>query len=125
MIDPCHRVLVVDDDAGIRESLRDLLELEGYDVETAEHGRDGLQRIEAAGVPCLVLLDLMMPVMNGVEFLKALRRHADPDIANTAVAVVSALDDAREVQAPFKCQVLRKPVDLDTLMKTVHEHCDC
>jgi CheY-like chemotaxis protein len=119
----CGRVLVVDDDAGIRDSLRELLELEGYAVDTAEHGRAGLQNIEAAGAPCLVLLDLMMPVMNGVEFLQALRRHPDPQVANAAVAVVSALDDASAVQAPYHCEVLRKPVDVDKLIDTVHRYC--
>jgi CheY-like chemotaxis protein len=117
-------VLVVDDDAGIRDSLRELLELEGYEVTTAEHGRAGLQRIENDGVPCLVLLDLMMPVMNGVEFLKWLRGHPDPQVANATVAVVSALDDARAVQEPYRCEVLRKPVDVDQLIDTVHRHCE-
>jgi CheY-like chemotaxis protein len=119
----CRHVLVVDDDAGIRDSLRELLELEGYAVETAEHGRAGLQRIEAQGVPCLVLLDLMMPVMNGVEFLQALRNHPNPQVANAAVTVVSALDDARSVEAPYRCEVLRKPVDVEQLIETVQRHC--
>jgi CheY-like chemotaxis protein len=119
----CRHVLVVDDDAGIRDSLRELLELEGYSVETAEHGRAGLQRIEAQGVPCLVLLDLMMPVMNGVEFLQALRNHPDPRVANAAVTVVSALDDARSVEAPYRCEVLRKPVDVEQLIDAVQRHC--
>jgi CheY-like chemotaxis protein len=120
-----HRVLLVDDDAGIRESLKELLELEGFAVDTAEHGREGLQRMAQPEVPCLVLLDLMMPVMNGVEFLKALRQDADPRIARTPVTVVSALDEAREVRERFQCEVLRKPVDLDALLRAVHRHCDC
>jgi CheY-like chemotaxis protein len=120
----CGRVLVVDDDAGIRDSLRELLELEGFEVDTAEHGRAGLQRIEAQGVPCLVLLDMMMPVMNGLEFLQALRHHPDPAVAGAPVAVVSALDEASAVQAPYQCcEVLPKPLDVDRLIDTVQRYC--
>jgi CheY-like chemotaxis protein len=120
----CRRVLVVDDDASLRDSLRELLELEGYEVATAEHGGAGLQSIEAGGVPCLVLLDLMMPVMNGLEFLQRLRSHPDPLVAQAQVAVVSALDEARAVQEPYHCEVLRKPVDVEKLIDAVHRHCE-
>jgi CheY-like chemotaxis protein len=85
-----------------------------------------LRNIEEGGVvPCLVLLDLMMPVMNGLEFLQRLRSHPDPLVAAAQVAVVSALDEASAVQAPYRCcEVLRKPVDVDRLIDAVHRHCD-
>jgi CheY-like chemotaxis protein len=57
---------------GIRETLRDRLELEGFRVNTARNGFEGLQRLQQA-MPCLILLDLMMPVVNGWEFLKRLQ----------------------------------------------------
>lgn len=117
------RVLVVDDDEDIRDSTRELLELEGFDVRTAEHGQAGLVQVLSGGRPCLVLLDLMMPVMNGLEFLQALRSHPDPDVACTPVVVVSALEEARELRQRFDCEVLRKPVDMEQLLQAVHRHC--
>ena len=116
-------VLVIDDHPGVRESLRDLLELEGYPVRTAEHGLAGLRQIESDGAPCLVLLDRMMPIMNGVQFFEALRRHADVAVSRTRVAVLTALDEGRELVSSYECQVMRKPLDLGALLALVQHHC--
>ena len=86
-------VLVIDDDADTRERLRTLLERDGWTVREAEHGRDGLERLEA-GLPSLVLLDLTMPVMDGFTFLGEMR--ARPDCAAIPVVVLTALDLTRE-----------------------------
>ena len=75
-------VLIVDDQALFRRSLQDRLRSDGYDVVGAENGVEALELLEAASSPCVVLLDLMMPVMNGVEFLHALDRR--PETANVA-----------------------------------------
>ena len=116
-------IVVIDDDPGVRESLRDLLEIEGYRVRTAEHGLAGLQQIESSGAPCLVLLDLMMPIMNGLQFLDALRRHADAAVSRTRVTVLSALDEGRELVSSYECQVMRKPLDVGALLALVQHHC--
>ena len=79
----CNRVLVVDDDADIRDILGRALSLEGYDVGFAENGRDALDALGSQPRPCVVLLDLMMPVMNGIEFLDNVR--ADAALAETPV----------------------------------------
>src|SRR5690606_16492213 len=73
-------MLVVEADVDVRETLEDILESEGYTVTTAANGQEALERLSGAALPCVVLLDLMMPVMNGREFLAALRR--DPVLAN-------------------------------------------
>jgi CheY-like chemotaxis protein len=121
----CHSILVVEDDEGIRESMRDLLELEGYEVQTAENGEIGLRMIEDLESPCVILLDLMMPVMDGWQFLQALRDGADPERARIPVIVVSAAADVADVKSRFGCDVMSKPVDVDRLLDTTRRVCSC
>jgi CheY-like chemotaxis protein len=110
-------ILIVEDDEAIRESLRDVLELEGYNVVEAENGRDALDLIESGLAPCLVLLDLMMPVMGGAEFLGVVR--ATPSLTSLAVIVVSAWPPAA-IDLPTPSQgFIKKPVDLDALLASV------
>src|SRR4051812_14163920 len=66
-------LLVIEDDTDHREVVRDVLEEEGYQVDTAAHGRAGLARLSSGPPPDLILLDLMMPVMDGWEFMAALK----------------------------------------------------
>jgi CheY-like chemotaxis protein len=120
---PTGPVLVVDDQDDVRDAIATLLETAGYDVSTAEHGRAALDRIKRQGErPCLILLDLMMPVMDGVEFRE--RQLADPDLATIPVVIVSAFG-----QHPRTTKVLRaeayigKPIDVDMLLENVASHC--
>jgi len=113
-----HSVLVIDDDVDIRESLRDALEDAGYEVATAANGREGLERLEHALKPCVILLDLMMPVMSGPEFLFALREAHDA----TPVIVVSAYGELADADTGIAC-FIPKPVRLDTLLKAIRLHC--
>ncbi len=118
---PCGHIVVIEDDTDLRETLKDLLEMEGFRVVTASNGREGLRLLEQKGQPCLILLDLMMPVMNGWEFLEALRRDQQ---AQTPVAVVSAAADVDDVERDYGCSVLKKPVSLERLFALAHAHCD-
>ena len=116
--DPCRILFVVDDEPDIRETLRLVLECEGYSVETAANGREALELLQRA-VPCVILLDLMMPVMNGWEFAEQLRQR--PEGASIPVVVVTAFRDRAE---GVPCQgVLGKPFDLDALFQHVRRHC--
>ena len=108
-------VLVVEDDRDIRWALQEGLESEGYRVVTAQDGRDGLEKIRLSPKPHLVLLDFMMPVMNGREFLD--RVLADDDLKRIPVVIVSAT--ASELGTHGATEVLRKPVDLDCLLDVV------
>src|SRR3954469_1683244 len=93
-------LMVVDDDTVIRESLADVLQEEGYSVVTAIHGEDALTKLRGGmPVPCLILLDLMMPVMTGGEFFAA--QQADPAIAGIPVVVISADGNVRQKAQPF------------------------
>lgn len=120
-----HHIVVIEDDEDLRETLRDLLEMEGFQVSTACNGLEGLRLIERSSRPCLILLDLMMPVMDGWEFLDTLRQNA-AQLAQTPVAVVSAAADLSDVERQYGCSVLKKPVNLKRLFALAHQHCgDC
>jgi CheY-like chemotaxis protein len=110
-------VLVVEDDLDIRETMRDVLEGEGHRVLTARHGREALELLPALAPPRLVILDLVMPVMDGIEFLRELARRRADDVA---VLVVSA---SSTVAPPPGTPVLRKPVQLETLLERVETLC--
>jgi CheY-like chemotaxis protein len=112
-------VLIVEDDQDIRESLQELLKLEGYEVSTAINGQEAVKKLSSMKRPCLILLDLMMPVMNGWEFL-AIRKNMDV-IATIPVVVVSAV--AEKNQASDVNEFVKKPVDLDSLVKVVSRYC--
>jgi CheY-like chemotaxis protein len=112
-------VLVVDDDRDIRESFRDLLEAEGYAVSTAANGREALDFLAAHERPGLMLVDLLMPVMDGVELIETLR--GDPrSLSSVPVLVVSA---SSTVAPPPGTPALRKPVQLDELLARVESLC--
>src|ERR1044071_1184503 len=80
---PCTMILVVEDDSAIREVLTDVLESEGYQVLNAANGREAIQLLRSSTLPCLILLDLMMPVMNGWQFRDEQRQ--DPLLAPVPV----------------------------------------
>jgi CheY-like chemotaxis protein len=121
---PCRHILLIDDETDLRETLKELLELMGFQVETAANGREGLAKLETKGPPCLIMLDLMMPVMNGWQFLDAIQK--DPVHGNglIPVIVVSAAADVIELQSQYGCRSLTKPVDIDRLLTMAHEHCE-
>ena len=117
------RVLVVEDDHLIRESLLEVLQDNGFDATGASHGKDALTHLETTShLPCLILLDLMMPVMDGREFREEqLRRDA---IARIPVVVVSAHHDvADQVKDMEGITYLRKPVKLSELLRVVRAYC--
>jgi YesN/AraC family two-component response regulator len=87
-MDPRHYILIVEDDFDIREALTQILEEEGYTVRSAANGREALDVAAKDPPPNLILLDLMMPVMNGFEVLQAMRD--DPGSAGVPVIVLTA-----------------------------------
>jgi CheY-like chemotaxis protein len=109
-------VLVVDDDPDILEAICDILEAEGYRVSRARHGVEALERVDVER-PDLILLDLMMPVMDGVAFAHALRkRPSDRDIP---IVVISADGNPQRAAAVGAAAYLAKPFDIDALLSQV------
>jgi CheY-like chemotaxis protein len=114
------QVLVVDDDQGVREAMTELLQIEGFAVIAAANGRDALELMKVEN-PSLVLLDLVMPVTNGWEFLRY--RKAQPSLAKIPVIVTSAvIDRAAGAQAEGADEVLLKPVNIEKLMNLVKRY---
>ena len=110
----CYRMLIVDDDRSVREALRSALEDEGFTVAVAANGAEAMAKL-AERRPRLVLLDLMMPIVDGWEVLDRMR--ADPSLDDVRVCVCSASSaDLATTRADF---VLHKPFDLDALKHVV------
>lgn len=106
-------VLVVDDELDIRESLRDALKDEGYDVHLASNGREALDLLPRLPRPCAVILDVIMPIMNGAEAYRAIRDT--PALADVPI-LISTSDPSR---APADAVVMKKPINLDRLLSQV------
>jgi CheY-like chemotaxis protein len=113
-------VLIVEDDLDTREMLGRFLELEGYTVETAENGKRALERLGSGVGACVILLDLMMPVMDGWQFRQEQIR--DATLADIPVIVVSAAGRER-LERIHANAYLSKPVDLDELLGCVTQFC--
>jgi diguanylate cyclase (GGDEF)-like protein len=96
-----HRVLVVDDDRNLRKIISTNLELAGYAVVTASDGREALEKIEQ-DVPDLLLLDLMMPFMDGYEVAKRVRSHPNPSIANVPIIILTAKGETEDKLKGFE-----------------------
>jgi CheY-like chemotaxis protein len=113
-------VFVVEDDADTRDMLARFLQLEGYHVETAANGRQALDRLAGGVNASVIVLDLMMPVMDGWQFRREQVRNSA--LAGIPVIVVSAAGrdrfDALDANA-----YLTKPVDLELLLKEITVHC--
>jgi CheY-like chemotaxis protein len=116
---PCP-ILIIEDDADLREMMAQLLTLEGFRTATATDGQDALRYLKTAHLPDLILLDLMMPVMDGWEFRR--RQVADPKIAQIPVVVLSAVDPTRTADLGAAA-ILKKPLDFDHLLDLVRRYC--
>src|SRR5579859_277267 len=111
-------ILLVDDDDDLRESLGEILEAEGYGVLEAENGRVALEILQTFTKPSVILVDFMMPVMDGAQFYRA--RSNDPAFASIPVIVLSAHCSPAEARTLFPgATFLSKPIDLDRLFEEV------
>jgi CheY-like chemotaxis protein len=113
------RILVVDDDPSASEALSTLLEDEGYEVARAPNGQIALNQLKSAPVPAAIILDLMMPVMDGWEFRRHQQQNAE--LASIPVVVVSALRQPKAVEGV--AAILTKPLDVDRLLGIVSQLC--
>ncbi|HWQ34623.1 MAG TPA: response regulator [Blastocatellia bacterium] len=117
-----EEILVVEDDFDSREMLSFILQSEGYSVVGAANGQEALQHLRRGPAPCLILLDLMMPVMNGWEFRDA--QAQDPSLSPIPVVVISADVNVKDAATSIGASGwLNKPVDFDRLLDLVRRHC--
>jgi CheY-like chemotaxis protein len=115
-------VLLVEDDVDLRETTAMLLEDEGYQVAAVENGLEALNHLLDGPLPGVILLDMLMPVMNGWEFRAHQQR--DPRLAAIPVVVITASrDHLPSALFPEGSAVLRKPFVLEELLANVRLHC--
>ena len=109
-------VLVVDDDPDILDAICDILEAEGYRVSRARHGVEALEQVDGER-PDVILLDLMMPVMDGVAFAQALRLR--PAVSDVPIVVISADGNPQRAASVGATGYLAKPFDIEALLSQV------
>lgn len=119
----CKQILLVEDERDLRETLKLILELEGFRVAAAQNGREGLDLLDGSAPPCLIVLDLMMPVMSGWEFLEILKREHRALLFTTPMVVITAAADIGQQPVDLDCRVFKKPFDIEPLLNVAREHC--
>jgi CheY-like chemotaxis protein len=115
-------ILVIEDDGGVRESLAEVLSLEGYRVHGCADGQQALDYLQSAPLPGLILLDLMMPVMNGWVFRD--QQQQEQSLSSVPVVLISGVADVGQQAAALgTVAYLTKPIDIGELLDTVARHC--
>lgn len=122
------KILIVEDDLDIRELLAEILTDEGYLVATAENGKIGLDYLIACQPgerPDCIILDLMMPVMNGLQVLEKLQQCHTHDLAQIPIIIATAKGSPKEdlSNLPSNVKKIRKPMDVNELIDTVASQC--
>jgi len=112
-------ILVVDDDERTRNSLREILEEEGYGVATASNGQEAIEKLDGGDPPDLILLDLMMPVMDGWQFLARQKSH--PLSRRVPIVLLSGMAFIRD--APDVADFLSKPIRPEKLLSCIKRFC--
>ena len=115
-----NTVLIIENDSEILDSLSQLLQYEGFKVTSSKNGRVALDILAKDLFPDLIILDLMMPVMNGWEFLTV--KNSDLKISSIPVIVTSAIDDPGKLGK--STTFVKKPIDFDSLLKIVRKYCN-
>lgn len=115
---PCYRILVVDDLMDNLFLLQTVLEAEGYNVELADNGQAALTKVQTSP-PDLILLDVMMPDMNGYEVTQQIRQN--PEVPYIPILLVTAYDEPKAVEGlnSGANDFIRKPIDFDELLARV------
>ncbi len=117
----CHRILVVDDNDALRENLAELLESEGYEVAVAEDGGRALARLAGEWLPHVIVLDLLMPGMDGRDLVARIRR--DPRLAGVRVILTSGLPSSSLRSSDAVDAYLAKPFGVKDLLATLASLC--
>ena len=115
-------VLIVEDDRAVREAAVALFEVDGLRVAEAEHGAEALAALDEGLRPKVIVLDMMMPMVDGEKFLKV--RRLEPEIASIPVVILSALQKIpRDLSESNVVAILSKPVDPGRFLRVVRQHC--
>ena len=118
------KLLIIDDERGIRNTLREILADEGHEVEVAENGQEAVEMLTASvpGHYDLVLMDVQMPVMNGYDASRAIRALSDPEIARVPIIAMTANAFSEDVKAAREAGMdghVAKPLDIASMVVTL------
>jgi two-component system, chemotaxis family, chemotaxis protein CheY len=114
-----HTILVVEDDHDVRDAFVQVLQSDGYEAVPACDGEEALTQLQGGLAPCLILLDLMMPRMNGWEFIE----HHGRLESRSPIIVVSAYGSPEQLGSQDVIAYMRKPVDIEALLELIARHC--
>jgi CheY-like chemotaxis protein len=120
----CKSILIADDNGDIRDTIEDTLKSAGYEVFAEKDGKEALNRLKMMKSPTLVLLDLMMPVMSGWEFLDA--KKSDAVLKPHQIITISSISATASIEDPAPLETagaLQKPIGLEPLLKMVQQFC--
>jgi len=114
-------ILLIEDDPDVSDALSEVLRDERYGVVVVKNGFEGLEYLRSHEPPSIILLDLMMPVMDGYQFRAQQRR--EPAMADIPIIVISAGTMGQQVEGMAATAVLKKPLNLDVLLTAIQQHC--
>lgn len=120
------KVFVIDDDADVREVIVFALEEEGYKVEVSENGKQGLEILSSyqeSNYPGLIIVDYLMPEMDGITFIQTVKRDYSDSLGKIPMVISSAMGTMEEYDFLSDVTRLYKPMDLDDLLRVVKQHC--
>ena len=112
-------ILVVEDDIDIRSALVQILRMEGHETAEAANGKEALEYIRNNPRPCMVLLDMMMPVMTGRQFLDVFKD--EPESSSIPVIIISAVAD--RIDTSGAQEFIRKPLEVSKLLEVIAKYC--
>ena len=116
-----NKILLIEDDVDIQDNLKAFLEMENFEVASVSNGKQALELIQKEGKPSLILLDLMMPVMNGYEMLAEMKKRDFFQKNPVPIILLSAATDIEETAHAQLVKFIRKPISLDQLLLTIRE----
>lgn len=116
-----NKILLVEDDIDIQDNLKAFLEMENFEVESVANGKQAIELIQKEGRPRLILLDLMMPIMNGYEMLAEMKKMNLFKGNPLPIILLSAATDIEETARQQVTKFIRKPIALDKLLLTIKE----
>ena len=118
----CRSILVVDDDPDVRDAIAGVLSDEGYQVTSAGNGREALEQLHRRSRPSLILLDMVMPDMDGWNFRMELKK--EPALAEIPVVILSAHGNVRDAALALgAADYLRKPLRAESLLEIAERYC--
>ncbi|MES2802095.1 MAG: response regulator [Bdellovibrionota bacterium] len=116
-----NKILLIEDDIDIQDNLKAFLEMENFEVEAADNGKQAIELLQKEGRPRLILLDLMMPIMNGYEMLAEMKKQNLFQDQPIPIILLSAATDIEETAREQVVKFIRKPIALDKLLLTIKE----